>query len=109
MDALPPLFVSPRATAIAKGLAITGRAGEAVVVGAWLKAQARRGNRSEFYFVHIADGTRLLRGTGWRMSLRKMNRTPCYDLLAMVLPFSCPVGVGADGVERALMLPSCTS
>jgi hypothetical protein len=58
------VFVSPRATAIAKGLAVTGRAGEAVVVGSWLKAQARRGNRYESYFVDIAEGRRLLRGLG---------------------------------------------
>jgi hypothetical protein len=58
------VFISPRATAIAKGLAVTGPAGDAVVIGNWLKAQARRGNRSEFYFIDIAEGAWLLRGTG---------------------------------------------
>ena len=58
------VFISPRAAAIAKGLASTGRAGEAVVVGDWLRAPARRGDRREHYFISIGDSGRLLRGTG---------------------------------------------
>jgi hypothetical protein len=56
--------VSPRATAIARGLAVTGRADDAVLVGNWLRAQARRGDRRESYYIDVADGARLLRGIG---------------------------------------------
>jgi hypothetical protein len=59
-------IISPRAMAIARGLAVTGPAGEAVVVGNWLKAQARRGDRRESCYIDIAAGARLLRGIGQR-------------------------------------------
>jgi hypothetical protein len=59
-----PVFISPRAIAVARGLAITGRAADAVIMGDWLRAQARRGDRRECYYIPIADGARLLRGIG---------------------------------------------
>jgi hypothetical protein len=59
-----PVFVAPRATAIARGLAITGRAADAVLVGNWLRAQARQGDRRESYYIDVAEGARLLRGIG---------------------------------------------
>jgi hypothetical protein len=61
---VPPAVISPRATAIARGLAVTGRADDAVLVGNWLRAQARRGDRRESYYIDIAEGVRLLRGIG---------------------------------------------
>jgi hypothetical protein len=61
-DTLP--VIAPRATAIARGLAITGRAADAVLVGNWLRAQAQHGDRRESYYIDIAEGTRLLRGIG---------------------------------------------
>jgi hypothetical protein len=57
-------FVAPRASHIVRGLVITRRAADAVVVGYWLKAQAQRGNRRESYWIDIAEGARLLRGIG---------------------------------------------
>jgi hypothetical protein len=59
-----PVFISPRAIAVARGLAITGRAADAVLVGNWLRAQARHGDRRESYYIDIAEGARLLRGMG---------------------------------------------
>jgi hypothetical protein len=59
MSNLPPIYIWPRAIAIARGLARSARADRAVIVGNWLRAKARRGN--EFYFLS-ANGTRLLRG-----------------------------------------------
>jgi hypothetical protein len=61
-DALP--VIAPRATAIVRGLAITGRAADAVLVGNWLRAQALHGDRRESYYIDIAEGARLLRGIG---------------------------------------------
>jgi hypothetical protein len=63
-DALP--VIAPRATAIARGLAATGRAAPAILVGNWLNAQARRGDRRESYYIDIAEGARLLRGRAQR-------------------------------------------
>jgi hypothetical protein len=48
--------------AIARGLAVTGRAAPAILVGNWLKARARRGDRRENYYIPISDGAMLLRG-----------------------------------------------
>jgi hypothetical protein len=59
-----PVFISARATAIARGLAVTGRAADAVIMGDWLRAQVQRGDRRESYYIPIADGARLLRGIG---------------------------------------------
>jgi hypothetical protein len=60
MNDLPPVYIAPRARAIAKGLVRSGRASEVVVLGTWLRAKARRGQES--YFIDIAHGTHLLRG-----------------------------------------------
>jgi hypothetical protein len=59
-----PVFISPRATAIARGLVITGRTAKVVLVGNWLRAQARHGDRRESYYIDVAEGARLLRGIG---------------------------------------------
>jgi hypothetical protein len=55
---LPPIPISPRARAILKGLVRTGRAGGFVVVGNWIKAQARGGDRRESYWIDIVEGAR---------------------------------------------------
>ena len=77
------------------------QAGEAVVVGAWLRAQARRGNRYESYFIDIADGTRLLRELA-KDEPYPLLRFAC-DGLAVLLPRRCRRGRGGKGLDAAVL------
>jgi len=57
-----PNIIPRRSDAVARGLVVTGRAGEAVEEGDWLKAPVLRGTRGTFYWISTTSDGRLLRG-----------------------------------------------